>query len=62
MIEVAKNGNFYIPQSCQKLQLFTSWQKLPIMAIFFNPKVAKNGNKWLNIIAKNGNKRNDLQL
>ena len=25
-------------------------------------EVAKNGNKWLHIIAKNGNKRNDLQL
>ena len=46
-------------------------QKWPKMAIFIDLKVAKNGNyllydrscqKWLHIIAKNGNERNDLQL
>ena len=37
--------------------------KLPKMvSTCFMTKVAKNGSKWLHVIAKNGNKRNDLQL
>ena len=28
----------------------------------FMTEVAKNGNKWLHVIAKNGNERNDLEL
>ena len=37
--------------------------KLPQMATTcFMTEVAKNGNKWLHVIAKIGNKRNDLQL
>ena len=74
LAEVAKNGNFidlkvaaignYLPhgRSCQKWQ-FLLTSKLPQMATTcFMTEVAKNGNKWLHIIAKNGNKQNDLQL
>ena len=39
------------------------FNNLKVMATTsFMTEVAKNGNKWLHIIAKNGNKRNDLQL
>jgi len=36
--------------------------KLPKMAIFIDLKVAKNGNNWLQIIAKVGNKMVSLSL
>ena len=68
MTEVAKNrmicnsienlSHFFLPF----LAIFC-FTKLPQMATTcFMTEVAKNGNKWLHIIAKNGNKRNDLQL
>ena len=62
-LKVAANGN-YLPhgRSGQKWQ-FLLTSKLPQMATTcFMTDVAKNGNKWLHVIAKNGNKRNDLQL
>ena len=62
-LKVAAIGN-YLPhgRSCQKWQ-FLLTSKLPQMATTcFMTEVAKNGNKWLHIIAKTGNKRNDLQL
>ena len=62
-LKVAKNGN-YLPhgRSGQKWQ-FLLTSKLPQMATTcFMTEVAKNGNEWLHVIAKNGNKQNDLQL
>ena len=38
------------------------FQKLPKMAIFIDLKVTKNGNNWLQIIAKIGNKMVTLRL
>ena len=60
---VATNGN-YLPHhtSCQKWQLLLT-SKLPkTVTTCFTAEVAKSGYKWLHIIAKNGNKQNDLQL
>ena len=62
-LKVATNGN-YLPhgRSGQKWQ-FLLTSKLPQMATTcFMTEVAKNGNEWLHVIAKNGNKQNDLQL
>ena len=45
MAEVAKNGNFYWPQSCRKWQLLALWQKFPKLAInggILLPKMAIN--------------------
>ena len=53
-----KLSHFFLPF----LAIFC-FTKLPQMATTcFMTEVAKNGNKWLHIIAKNGNKQNDLQL
>ena len=62
-LKVATNGNYVLhDQSCQKWQSLLA-SKLPKMATTcFMTKVAKNGNKWLHVIAKNGNKQIDLQL